>query len=63
MTARVRSYGPTGVTLTVKDVGRLALRFGLPLEDALLIAVNAYGISSGTRTAPGAGHGFGWRVR
>jgi hypothetical protein len=34
------------LTLTFEDVATVALRYGVPVEDALLIAVNLYGISS-----------------
>jgi hypothetical protein len=32
--------------LSLPDLGRLALSYGVPIEDALLIAINLYGISS-----------------
>ncbi|MEU1535261.1 hypothetical protein [Streptomyces fagopyri] len=36
--------GQAGVTSTLADVERLARRYGLPVEDALLIAINLHGV-------------------
>lgn len=38
--------GPTSTPSTLAEVGRLAARYGVPVEDALLIALNLHGIGS-----------------